>query len=160
MILIRAGQAWEAEEIALTHAQAHWTAYAPIFGTRAQRLDPDEQLALWRAAFLENDLVMVAVDDGRIVGVGHAKGDVLEKLYLLGSHRRRGLGAQMFWALLEAMGSRGVKAARFGVLARNMAARHFYEAQGARLTGVTPMEGQDPDFEDALYAIETERPAL
>ena len=154
MILIRAGQSWEVDEIALVHAQAHWSAYAPIFGAKARRLDHDEQTARWTAAVRDNDLVLVAVEAGRIVGVSHAKGDTLERLYLLDSHRRRGLGAQMFRALLEAMRSRGVTTARFQVLAANAAARRFYEAQGARLTCLVTIEDQE-GFDDAAYLIDT-----
>ena len=158
-MLIRAGQAWEAEEIALVHAQAHWSAYAPLFGAQAKPLDAAQQASRWQAAFLGNDLILVAVDDARIVGVGHASGVVLDKLYLLGSHRRRGLGAQMFSALLEAMRSRGVAVARFNVLAMNQAARRFYEAQGARLTRLVTVTDALGEVEDAVYEIDTERPA-
>ena len=157
MITLRSSRADEATEIAKVHVQADWETYSPIFGTKARRVDLAVSQARWASALNAGDVLLVAIEDDRIIGLGHARNDWMSALYLLASHRRRGIGARLLSELRRRLGGRGVETFGFQVVAANHDAIAFYEAQGARRLG-SRMEGAGEDaWEDYIYEIATLR---
>lgn len=57
---------------------------------------------------------------------------VLETLVVAHDHRRQGVGAMLFDAVLDAWGKSGVRTARVSVLSGNNDAARFYERRGAQ----------------------------
>ena len=122
-------------EMARVHVQADWDTYAPLFSAYAYRLDTAESVRRWRQALESDGQLLVSTDRGRIVGLGHARADRIDALYLLSAYHRRGIGKAMLAQLLSALHERGVTEARLDVIAVNAQAIAFYTAQGARTVG-------------------------
>ena len=159
MIQIREATPADIPEIARVHARADWETYSTLFGAAAYALDVVECERRWRRALRDGGVLLVAVEGGVIVGLGHAYANRIGALYLLASHQRRGIGRAMLERLLQALCERGVTEAQFDVVAVNAGAISFYRAQGARPVG--RLINRDPrgDTEDLVFAIAT-GPAL
>jgi ribosomal protein S18 acetylase RimI-like enzyme len=87
--------------------------------------------------------------------LGHAFADRIGALYLLAAYRRRGIGKAMLGRLLHALHERGIRQARFDVVAANSEAVAFYRAQGARPLGRCANRDARGDTEDLIFAIAT-----
>ena len=156
---IRPVRADEAGPVARVHVQADAETYRPLFGARFRAVPVDESLARWEAALAAGDVFLVAEDEGAIVGFAHAHDDWMSALYLLATHKRRGLGAALLGGLCLAAQARGVAAIRFDCVATNDDALAFYEAMGARRTG-REWRGEGGDaWEEVLFALSTDGPA-
>src|SRR5262245_56142841 len=116
MIEIREATLKDVPDIARIHAQADWETYAPLFGAQAYALDIAACEERWKQAVREGGVLLVATDRDAIVGLGHAHGNRIGALYLLASHRRRGLGKALLARLLRALHDQGVSAAQFDVV--------------------------------------------
>ena len=125
MLQIREAKLDDVPALARVHVQADWDTYAPLFGYRANALEPTESELRWRRALCDGDTLLVASDGGKIVGLGHARDARIGALYLLRSHQRRGIGKALLSALLTALNKCGVAEARFDVVASNESAIAF-----------------------------------
>jgi len=156
---IRPVRQGEAFTVAHVHIQADGETYRPLFGASFREVAMADSLARWDRALAQGDVFLAATDGGRLVGFAHASGAWMSALYLLGSHRRQGVGARLLAALCEAVRLRGVGEIGFGCVATNVDAIAFYEALGARQAGRRSMgEGADV-WEDMLFTLDTGAPA-
>jgi ribosomal protein S18 acetylase RimI-like enzyme len=141
--------------IARVHMRSDWDTYSPLFGAEAYALRPDETELRWRRALGDGDALLVACESGEIVGFGHARGDRIGALYLLGSHQRRGMGSALLSGLLTILKKRGVAEAHFAVVAKNANAIAFYRSRGAYAVGRCINHDARGDTEDLIFAIPT-----
>jgi ribosomal protein S18 acetylase RimI-like enzyme len=143
-VRIRAATQADAEAIARVHVQAWNESY--------RGLVPDELIAalsverntrMWSSILGDAKSVVHVADDGAgIVGFasgGNARSAELgtsgevTAIYLLESHKRRGIGRRLFTGLLATLASHGHRSAGLWVLVDNHVTRRFYEALGGRL---------------------------
>ena len=128
-----------------THIRPH---YAPLIGAAAA----GEQVRMWWnekhiCSAVANGLVVVAEDDGQIVGVGqlgrHGADHVVYKLYLHPDYRGRGLGPRLIDALIRQLPD---DADRLYVehFAANEHAGRFYEREGFTVERTEPSPTGDP----------------
>src|SRR5262245_52021983 len=119
MIEIREAALEDVPAIAQTHVRADWETYSALFGSQAYALELVESESRWRRALQDCDILLVASDDTKIIGLGHAGGDRIGALYLLASYQRRGIGKALLARLLAALNDRGIEEAHFDVVAIN-----------------------------------------
>jgi GNAT superfamily N-acetyltransferase len=156
---VRPARADEALAVARVHVQADLETYAPIFGAHFQAVDIDASQLRWDTALGAGDVLLVAEEAGRLVGFAHSSPEWMSALYLLATHRRRGIGQALLLALCAALRARGVAEIGFKAVAGNANAIAFYEAHGARAVGrETQGEGAGA-WEDILFALPTDAPA-
>lgn len=143
MTSIRAATANDAQSIARVHVDSWRTAYRGIVPESIlDNLSYVQRESMWRA-FLEkpksNEFVYVAVeDDGQIVGFanggpasdseGGYSGE-LAGLYVLDSHRGRGIGSMLFSQAVTRLCDDGFASMMVWVLEQNPY-RRFYEKMG------------------------------
>jgi ribosomal protein S18 acetylase RimI-like enzyme len=152
-ILIRPARIHEARAVALVHVQADRETYQPIFGVAFRQVSLERSLQRWQTALAAGDVFLVAEDAGRIVGFVHAADAWMSALYILATHRRRGIGARLLVALRAALEARGVAEIGFQAVAANAGAIAFYQAQGARIVGLkTEGEGESA-WEDLVFTL-------
>jgi GNAT superfamily N-acetyltransferase len=158
-VLIRPVAPDEALAVAVVHVQADSETYEPIFGDRFREVEIGASQLRWDAALDAGDVLLAALTDGRIVGFAHATPTWMSALYLLASHRRRGIGLRLLLALCEALRDRGVGEIGFQAVADNTGAIAFYLAVGARAAG-RKWEGEgDEAWEDIVFTLATDAPA-
>ena len=158
-VVIRPVEADEALAVALLHVQADRETYQPIFGPHFEAVDIDRSQLRWDTALAAGDVLLAAVEGGRMIGFAHATPTWMSALYLLTSHHRRGIGLRLLAALCEALAARGVAVIGFKAVAANVNAIAFYEAVGARIVG-REMQGEgDAAWEDILFTLATDAPA-
>jgi GNAT superfamily N-acetyltransferase len=156
---IRSVRQEEALAVARVHVQADAETYRPLFGLRFREVALAESLARWERALTQGDVFLAATDAGGVVGLAHASDAWMSALYLLASHRRRGIGARLLIRLCEAVRLRGVGEIGFACVSTNADAIAFYEALGGHQTGRRSMgEGEDA-WEDILFRLDTSAPA-
>src|SRR5262249_26572670 len=83
MIEIREATVEDLQAMARVHIRADWETYAPLFGATAYRLEVVESEQRWRRALEGDGLLLIAADQGAVVGLGHAAADRIDGLYLL-----------------------------------------------------------------------------
>jgi GNAT superfamily N-acetyltransferase len=156
---IRPVRQGEALTVAHVHVQADGETYRPLFGRSFHAVALADSLARWERALELEDVFLAATDEDRLIGLAHASGAWMSALYLLASHRRRGIGARLLATLCEAVRLRGVAEIGFGCVSTNADAIAFYEALGARQVGRQRMgEGEDV-WEDVIFTLATDAPA-
>jgi len=155
MIEIREATARDVSELARVHVKADWETYAPLFGAEAYMLNVADSEWRWRQALQDGGALLVATDDGAIVGLGHARADRIDALYLLAPYHRQGIGKAMLRRLLQALREQGVAEAKFDVVALNARAIAFYIALGARSVGRCVSSDRRGDTEDVFFVIAT-----
>ncbi len=158
-VVIRPAQDDEAPAVALVHVEADRETYQPIFGPRFEAVDIDRSQLRWDTALAAGDVLLVAVETGRIIGFAHATPAWMSALYLLASHQRRGIGLRLLVALGEALRARDVAEIGFRAVADNANAIAFYEAVGARIVGREIQGEGDAAWEDILFTLATDAPA-
>jgi ribosomal protein S18 acetylase RimI-like enzyme len=157
-IAIRPARVDEAAAIAAVHVRADEETYRPIFGAHFRAVDVAESLARWDAAFTAGDELLVAEDDGAIVGLAHASETWMSALYLLASHHRRGVGARLLAELCRRLAARGVTRIGFQAVADNAGAIAFYRAMGAEVVG-RKREGEgEAAWDELLLALDIAAP--
>lgn len=157
--MIRPARRDEALAVARVHVQADRETYTPIFAEQFREVSLEESLARWETALTAGHALLVATDAGAIVGFAHAGDAWMSALYLLASHRRRGIGARLLTALCEDVRGRGVDEIGFTCVAANELALAFYEAMGARQLGRTMIGEGDNVWEEIVLELCTDRPA-
>jgi GNAT superfamily N-acetyltransferase len=135
---IREAVVGDAAAIAEVHVRTWQGAYARIFGAeRLAGMDVVARVRRWRQWLEEGQHVIVAVDDGRVVGfvwVGPSRepdADAeLYAIYVLPDSWGSGAGTALMGAGVEAMREAGYREAILWVLEENPRARRFYEREG------------------------------
>jgi ribosomal protein S18 acetylase RimI-like enzyme len=155
MIQIREAAPGDIPAVARVHVKADRDTYSVLLGSKAYALGPDESELRWRRALCNGDALLVADDCHEVVGFGHAQGNRIDALYVLGSHQRRGIGKALLRGLLTTLNKLGVSEARFDVVAKNENAIAFYRAQGAYLVDRCINRDRDGDREDVVFALPT-----
>ncbi len=155
MIEIREATPDDVTAIARVHVQADWDTYSALFGSKAYRLELGDSEPRWRRALQDGDILLVASDSAKIIGLGHARADRIGALYLLRAYQRRGIGRALLARLLEGLNQRGIAEARFDVVAINVDAIRFYQALGAYPVGRCVNRDPRGDTEDLIFAIPT-----
>jgi GNAT superfamily N-acetyltransferase len=158
-ISIRPVRRDEALAVARVHVQADRETYAPIFAAQFREVSLEESLARWETALTAGHSFLVATDAGAIVGLAHAGEAWMSALYLLASHRRRGIGARLLAALCAGVRARGVEEIGFTCVAANAPALAFYEAMGARQLGRTMIGDGADAWEEMVLALSTDERA-
>jgi GNAT superfamily N-acetyltransferase len=159
-IVVRPARPEEAAAVARTHVEADRETYEPIFGVKFRAVAMAQSIARWETAFVAGDVLLVAMDERRIVGMAHASERWMSALYLLASHHRLGIGRNLLSRLCEAQRARSVGEIRFQAVAENHKALAFYAAMGAREVG-RKLEGEGDDaWMDVIFALATDAPAL
>ena len=105
------------------------------------------------------DAVWVVADERRVVGsvamrllaVQEAE---LKRMYVLPTHRGRGLGRLLLEHALDWAATRGVRAVRLDTSVEMVAARRLYESAGFRRTGERIESGAFDRRRELLYALE------
>jgi len=158
-VSIRAARPDEALEVAKVHVTADRETYQPIFGRHFKAVEIDRSQQRWDAALGAGEVLLVAESAGRIVGFAHASPTWMSALYLLASHRRRGVGRRLLTALCRELRARGVAEIGFQAVADNAGAIAFYRAMGARAVG-RKLEGEgDAAWEDIVFTLPTQATA-
>ena len=103
---------------------------------------PSDLLDLWgedltiTPAFITENLVLCAVEDGIIVGFAAARpcddGWELEHLWVMPDHMAHGVGRRLFAEVVEALRALGVRSLR---IVSDPHAEGFYRHMGARVVG-------------------------
>ncbi len=158
-IEIRAAQPLETAAIAETHVRADAETYRPIFGDRFRSMSVSESAARWEGAFVAGDELLVAVDEGAIVGFVHASETWMSALYILASHHRRGIGARLLAELGARLAARGARRIGFQAVADNAGAIDFYRAMGARVVGRRQEGLGDDAWEDVVFTLDVAAPS-
>jgi GNAT superfamily N-acetyltransferase len=159
-LFIRPAGPGEAAQVARTHVRADEETYRPIFRERFTGVPFEESLQRWETALAAGDELLVVTDNSGIVGLAHATETWMSALYLLASHHRRGIGARLLVELCGRLKGRGVTEIGFQAVADNAQAIAFYEAMGARLVGRKTLGDGDNAWEDVVFALATDAPAL
>jgi ribosomal protein S18 acetylase RimI-like enzyme len=124
------------------HVRPHYT---PLIGAGAA----DGQVRHWWnadaiGAAVAAGLVVVAEDDGQVVGVGQLGRDhVVYKLYVSPEHRGQGLGVRLLDGLISRLPA-DVDRLAIEHFAANERAGAFYEREGYRVERVEPSPTGDP----------------
>ena len=103
---------------------------------------------------------MAACFWSRPIGVSSSAWGMLARIVstrstFLTAYHRQGIGKAMLARLLQALHERGIREARFDVVAVNAQAIAFYVAQGARPVGRCTNRDPRGDTEDLIFAIAT-----
>jgi GNAT superfamily N-acetyltransferase len=158
-IVIRAAEADEAPAVARLHVQADGETYQPIFGPHFEAVDIDRSQLRWDAALAAGDVLLVAIEEARMIGFAHATPTWMSALYLLATHHRRGVGLQLLLRLCEALQARGITEIGFKAVAGNANAVAFYEAVGAQIVGRETQGEGEAAWEDIIFTLATDAPA-
>ena len=158
MIVVRQAQRGEAGAIARAHVQADEETYRPIFAARFEGIELEASLARWAAALAAREDLLVATDNGALVGFGHVGGAWMSALYILASHQRLGVGSRLLGGLCERARGRGVAEIAFYCVADNAGAIAFYEAKGAMLVARKRQGEGDMAWDDVLFTLRTDLP--
>ena len=146
--VVRAGEPGDVAAICRfgeAHIRPH---YAPLIGADAA----DEQVRNWWnewhvGAAVAEGFVVVAVDDGQVVGVGQrgrrGADHVIYKLYIHPHHRGRGLGPLLLDALARQLPA-DTDRLYIEHFVANERAGAFYEREGFTVERIEPSPTDDP----------------
>ncbi|MEU2391551.1 GNAT family N-acetyltransferase [Streptomyces sp. NPDC007369] len=148
--MIRAAHPADLDSIADLHTRARATyyrgrlpeeAYAGAAGLALSREGWSRAVARPAA----EGMVLCAEEDGRLTGVAAfrtaADGTTLTQLHVDPAHWRRGIGAALHAACLDAWRAAGVDRVRLEVYEHNLRARAFYARHGWRPDPAVPRSG-------------------
>ena len=152
--MIRASGPAEAEAHFAIQRAACVVAFAHVFPPELYPFPDDTVREQWRAY---PGRVLVAEDDGQIVGVVGVDACWLTNLYVLPSHWGRGIGAELHDAALAALPD--CPEVRLWTLEENHRARAFYEKRGWRPNGETRVVPFPPNPLDVGYTFTRETQA-
>lgn len=141
MIRVRPARRADAAAIGRIHVETWRDAYAGLLpDARLLRLSPSIEAERWRAAIEGPGAVLVAEEDGQVIGFGSCGRSRLRKLpydgevytlYVAPEQHGRGAGRMLLAALFRALETAGCTSALIWVLKGNPS-RFFYEAMGGR----------------------------
>ena len=165
-VVVRPAVPADAAAIARVRVDAWRTAYRGIVpDAYLDAMSVADSEAFWQrilAAQSPLASVFVAVDADRIVGFGAANvrdppklgfDAELSALYLVADRQRQGIGRRLVAAIAGAQRQRGASGLITWVIARNRAARAFYEALGGELLTEQPFQWDGLDLVEAGYGF-------
>ena len=143
-LLVRTADSGDVEAICRfgeTHIPPH---YAPLIGPEAAAAQVRDW---WNethiGAAVAAGLIVVAVDNHQLVGVGQRADNVIYKLYVHPAHRSRGLGPRLLAALVDRLPA-GTDRVRIEHFAANERAAAFYEREGFTVERIEPSPTGNP----------------
>ena len=160
----------DAPLVAQLQIDATLAAYGRIFPASAPPPVFDEVLAEWRdrlgGVAATGQTTLVAVDDGRIVGVVVAGPDLVRpdrghvaRFYVAPDRWGQGIGRRLYLAALGWLRRGDYREATLWVLERNDRARAWYERLGWRTTGERKTVYEPAGIVDLQYLIRLAEPA-
>jgi L-amino acid N-acyltransferase YncA len=141
VIRTRPARRADAAAIGRIHVETWRDAYAGLLPDDGLlRLSPSIEAERWRRVIDRGGLVLVAEEDGKVIGFGSGgrcrqrrlkfDGEV-QTLYVAPDHHGRGAGRMLLAGLFRALQAAGCRSALIWVLQGNPS-RFFYEAMGGR----------------------------
>ena len=130
MARTRPARADEAEELYRRYRETALVAYRHIFPPELYPFPDDAVRAQWHDLVAGPDGVLVAEDDGEIVGAVVPRPGTLEHLFVVPSHWGTGVADTLHHAAVEVSREAGAAECRLEVLEENRRARRFYERHG------------------------------
>ena len=164
---VRAATPADARAIAAVHVGTWQEAYAHVFPAEfLDALSIDRRAEMWtRAATTAPEDLLVATDDGRIIGfvcVGPSEDEEgageLYAIYVERSHWGTGAGAALMDAAVERLRAGGFAEAILWVLDDNPRARRFYERHGWRVDGRRRERIGEIEVDEVRYRLVDLRP--
>ena len=163
-MIIREATIEDVPGIARVHVDSWRTTYKGIVPQRIiDSFTYERREELWRRTLSPGSApcVYVAEDGGEVVGFasgGPARQEEapnhagqLYAIYLLQEHQRRGIGRQLFDAVVRELARRGLYSMAIWVIADNAPACGFYEALGGRRVYERQEEADDIVLEEIGY---------
>ena len=119
---------------------------------------PWSREAFWKEASNENTLYLLALDGKRVVGyagcwISYEEAQITN-VAVLPEYRGKGIGTQLFGAVIDAVKAKGVTAMTLEVRPSNEPALALYDRYGFKAAGRRPHYYQD-DGEDAIIMWNT-----
>jgi GNAT superfamily N-acetyltransferase len=151
--VIRRSGPHEAEAHFAVQREACVAAFAHVFPPELYPFPDDAVRASWRAF---DGHVLVAEDDGRVVGVAAVDGCWLRNLYVVPDAWGSGVAGALHDAALAALPD--CPEIRLWTLEENHRARRFYEKRGWRPNGETRVVPYPPGPLDVGYTFIREEP--
>jgi ribosomal protein S18 acetylase RimI-like enzyme len=155
----------DAEAIARLHVEIWRTTYRPFVPQAVyDRLDVPARVIQWQELLAPADDgrgTLLAEVDGVLAAFSYygppgdpVFGDLgeLKKLYVAETFARRGLGRLLLLASAKRLRDQGYPGVGVGVLAENLPARAFYEAQGGKLIASYVDPGPNWRSDNVVYA--------
>jgi ribosomal protein S18 acetylase RimI-like enzyme len=148
---VRSAQSRDARAIAEVHVASWRAAYRGIVPDRVlDGLTVDEREARWQDQLEDGgSLILVAVEEMRVVGFCAASGGEIGALYVDPAVWRRGVGSALLAETLAELRRRGVPAVELWVFRDNQGAVAFYERHGFVLDGAE----QGHEWADGAVAV-------
>jgi GNAT superfamily N-acetyltransferase len=155
MVTICEASAREAAELAGIQERASIGALAHVFPPERYPFPRKQVRERWEAYLEDPDVrVLVAEEEGRIVGLACVKPDWLEALYVDPRRWTTGIGSALHDHALEHLRTLGATQCHLWVLEENATARRFYERRGWRRDGSTRVVPYPPHPLDVGYTRE------
>ena len=150
-MIVRIAETGDARAIAEVHVASWRAAYRGIVPDRVlDGLSVDEREARWRGQLGDGaPLILVAVEEDRVVGFSATSGDEIGALYVRPAMWRRGVGSALLAQTLGELRRGGVRAAELWVFRDNDAAVAFYERHRFVLDGAE----QAHEWADGAVAV-------
>jgi GNAT superfamily N-acetyltransferase len=141
MTTVRAGTVDDAEGVIAAHEEAWDASLAPLVGKRLSELVPfDARVEQFRRSFASppaDARLLVAENDGEIVGMAVCRADELRDIYVRPREWGSGVAAALLDAAVDALADLGATEAVLWVGEKNARARRFYEKHGWTADGTT-----------------------
>jgi ribosomal protein S18 acetylase RimI-like enzyme len=156
----------EAEAMAALHVQCWREAYAEILPAALMNtFSVQKRLPMWEAVIPNSDRFVLATFEDNIPVGFVISGATDEKhienqdghlwaLYVAAEYGRRGIGRQLIESAAADWISKGGNSISIGVLAKNIRARSFYEALGAKIVKHSTYEWDGYPLPDTVYVFE------
>ena len=168
-IRVALGASEDAPLVARLQIDATLAAYGRIFPASAPQPLFEEVLAEWRDRLGDDatsgPTTLVAIDDGRLVGVVVVGPDLvrpdrghLARFYVVPDRWGQGIGHRLYVAALGWLRRGGYREATLWVLERNDRARAWYERLGWRATGERKPVYEPAGIVDLQYLIRLAEP--
>ena len=134
VVLRRAGPD-EAEALFEVQRDASLNALGHIYPPDRHPFPDDAVRERWREALAAGNEIVVAEQEGRVIGLAAWTDGWLDGLYVRPEHWGGGVADRLHDAAVRALSDSGAEAARLWVLKDNTRARRFYERRGWREDG-------------------------
>ncbi len=153
MTRLRDGSAKDAQALVAVHRTAALAAYADVFPPDRYSYPEQETLAVLVGRLAEG-AVIVAEEDGELVGFAVVSEGWLDRLYVAPGRWGAGVGSCLHDAAVARRRAAGDHRLRLWTLEANDRARAFYERHGWRLDGTSKTTRHPPHPVDVGYSLD------